>query len=40
MLELVSMDAIMTSFHTPHSYWPPYGVTTTENDYNFHVNGN
>ncbi len=36
---LVSMDATMTSFHTPHSCWPPSGVTTNENHYNFHVNG-
>jgi hypothetical protein len=39
MPTLVSMDAIVTSFHTPHSYWPPSGVTSNENHYNFHVNG-
>jgi hypothetical protein len=36
---LISMDAIVTSFHTPYSYWPSSGVTTNENHYNFHVNG-
>jgi hypothetical protein len=38
-LAFVSMDAPLTSFHTPYSYWPPSGVTTYENHYNFHVNG-
>jgi hypothetical protein len=38
-LALISMDAIVTSFHIPYSYWPPSGVTTNENHYNFHVNG-
>jgi hypothetical protein len=38
-LTLISMDATTTSFHTPYSYWPPSGVTTNENHYNFHVNG-
>jgi len=37
-LAFVSMDATMTSFHTPYSYWTPSGVTTNENHYNFHVN--
>jgi hypothetical protein len=36
---LVSMDAIVTSFHIPYSYWASSGVTTNENHYNFHVNG-
>jgi hypothetical protein len=39
MPTFISMDAIMTSFHTPYSFWAPSGVTTNENHYNFHVNG-
>jgi hypothetical protein len=39
-LALVSMDAIMTSFHIPYPYWPPSGVIINENHYNFYVNGN
>jgi hypothetical protein len=27
VLALVSMDAIVTSLHTPYSCWPPNGVT-------------
>jgi hypothetical protein len=32
-LALVSMVVIVTSFHTPYSYWPPSDVTTNENHY-------
>jgi hypothetical protein len=32
-LVLISMDAIVTSFHTPYSCWPPSGVITNENHY-------
>jgi hypothetical protein len=39
VLALISMDATVTSFHTPYSSWPPSRVTTNENHYNFHVNG-
>jgi hypothetical protein len=30
---LVSMVAVVTSFHTPYSSWPPSGVITNENHY-------
>jgi len=36
---LISMDVTVTSFHSPYSCWPPSGVTSNENHYNFHVNG-
>jgi hypothetical protein len=35
VLALISLDAIVTSFHTPYSYWPPNGVTIDENHYIF-----
>ncbi len=36
----ISMDAIVTSCHTPYCYLPPSAITTNEIHYKFHVNGN